>query len=343
MATVTKRYIGTRRPEASDAVPRPQETKEQPDTQQPPSHSTGDRDEVQRPANAEATFKAFEPDLNRFFAERGQKAETRQLIRGAVRHFARLGFTTLDDLSLEAYRNERMKQKCSLETVRGEMNKLLAFARFLGKKPVVKVPRKTHRAPVAWSRKELAILFRAARSTKRSVYGLPGNVYYPAIISVCIDTGERIGAITRVKWGNVNWDDRTIIYPAEIRKGGYRDSVGQLSRGSINFLRALQAAATDTEPDDPIFGLGHRSTLWRAYGRFLADCGLPNDRKRSFHCFRRTAASNVHRAGGDATAFLGHSSDSITRESYLAPSAFKPVRPWRPGGWREWLPTLFGK
>lgn len=38
-----------------------------------------------------------------------------------------------------------------------------------------------------------------------------------------------------------------------------------------------------------------------------------------FHALRRTCASHLAVAGADATAYLGHSSDAITRRHYLDP------------------------
>jgi integrase len=45
--------------------------------------------------------------------------------------------------------------------------------------------------------------------------------------------------------------------------------------------------------------------------------GLPTDAKSKFQRIRRSHATHLHIAGGDATASLGHSSDSITRRHYL--------------------------
>lgn len=279
----------------------------------------------------------FEEKLRAFHAARNHANSSRQLIRGAVRHYQRLGFTSFDDKSLEAYRDARQREGVAAATIRGEMNKLLAFARFLGHNPVVKLPRKTMRAPVAWTKKELRTLFAEARRTTRTIYGLPASVYFTALVSLCIDSGERVGAIFRVEWNAVNWGERTIRYPAEIRKGGYRDMVAPLSRESLAALKALRAITPRPLEGDPIFGLGSRTNLWRSYAALLADCQLPHDRRRLFHCLRRTAASSVHASGGDATAFLGHSSDAITRESYLAPWSLRARMPWRPGRWLRWL------
>lgn len=275
--------------------------------------------------------------LTEFHEAKDHKATTKRLIRASVRHYQRLGFTTLDTASLTKYRDARLREGRSPATVRGELNKLLAYARWHGIEPVVKLPRNVHRAPVAWSRFQIAKLFRTARRTKRVVYGIPGNIFWPALLGTAYDSGERIGAVCLTTWNRIDWESSSILYLAEIRKGGYRDAVGSLSKETLKSLAKLREFDHNVAEEDLIFGLGCKSTLWKAYARLLADAGLPCDRRSKFHRLRRTHATEIHFAGGDATAALGHSSDAITRASYIDPRGGKHRLPWRPTRWLGWL------
>ena len=71
----------------------------------------------------------------------------------------------------------------------------------------------------------------------------------------------------------------------------------------------------------------------------LRRAGLPIDRKRKFHCLRRTVASYYEAAGGNATEFLDHTTRRVT-QAYLDPRIvphadatrllFRPDRPRPP-------------
>lgn len=247
--------------------------------------------------------------LDDFHSERNHSEKTRRHYRAALKHFGDGEFTSR---ALADYRDKRTGDGLAVDTVRGEVLKLRAFARYCGHEIKLQVPVAVRRAPVAWSQGELRRLFREARRTKRFVQRLPGNVVWPALLGVAYDTGERIGAILSIKWSDIDFDNHSITYRAEIRKGTQADKQAELSRSTIQALRKLHAIS----PDSPFMN-GNPSALWKAYGHILDDAGLPSDRRSKFHRLRRTHATWLHRAGGDATASLGHASDATTRASYL--------------------------
>lgn len=266
-----------------------------------------------------------------YHAEKFHQNNTKSRYRGVVRHWERLDLGDPTDEKLAAYRDVRLSEGAARDTVRGELTKAVAMAAWLGFPAVVRKPRKVERCPEAWTRKQMRVLFHEARTTKRILWGIPAKLFWPALLGVAYDTGERIGAISQIGWEEIDFVSATIYYPAEVRKGGYRDARASLSRGTIAALKAYREVA----PEGPhIFKHGNRTRLWQAYGDLLRDAGLPYGRSAKFHRLRRTHATFIHAAGGDATAALGHSSDAITRKSYIDWQQIRKRLPWRPfWGW----------
>src|SRR5690606_3106489 len=116
-----------------------------------------------------------------YHRNRNHSAASRQLLRYALSHWYRLGFSDPTDDAMEAYRDIRIEEGYARDTVRGEMAKLIAVAKWLGHNPVVKIPRGVQRAPLAWSRSQVRALFNAAYSTELVVWGVPGKVFWPAL------------------------------------------------------------------------------------------------------------------------------------------------------------------
>lgn len=276
------------------------------------------------------------PSLSTFHSDRAHSIKTKKAIDVCMRHWQRLELDEINSESLATYRDLRLAERAAAATVRGELNKLRAFGRYLGNRCEVVLPQEPVRIPTAWSREQLARLFNEARRTDRTIFGLPGRLYYPALIGAAYDSGERIGALVAVEWGQFDLEARTLIAPAETRKGRRRDMLHLLSRDTVEALAALRAY-TRASDHQKVFGLGSSSTLWKSYSNILDDAGLPNDRRSKFQKLRRTAGTEIERAGGDACDFLGHADPRTTRKHYLDPRSFKKRLPWRPGSWLRWL------
>lgn len=282
----------------------------------------------------ERTAMLTQEQLTTYHLEKNHQTKTRSLYRAAVRHWERLGMGEPDSITLADYREKRLKEGVAKDTVRGELTKLIAMATWLGVKVVVAKPRAVERCPEAWTPDQVRTLFKAANNTQRMIWGIPASIFWPSILGVAYDSGERIGAIMQITWNNINFDAGTVYYPAEIRKGGYRDARASLSKSTLKALRSLQLL---TPQDAPVFLHGNRTRLWQAYGALLRESGLPSDRRSKFHRLRRTHATFVHIQGGDATAALGHSSDAVTRKSYID---FSQVERKLPTLKQSWLRRL---
>lgn len=316
----------------------------------------GTRDESQPPilklVTIDERVKIFAEPLERYVKVRNYSSQSIRNIRNAVGHFERMGYTKLDTDSLAGYRAQREAEGASLDTIRGELGKLLSFARWLGEKPELVRPYGIKRAPKAWSREELTQLYMAARRTKGTIYKIPGSLWWPAMIALVYDSGERISAVLSIRWCDIDWQGKTVLCSAENRKFRRADMVHPLHETTIEALQALRAFLREPAESRIFGGRGNQTTIYAALEKLLKEAGLSAGRRDKFHKLRRTLATEVHLAGGDATARLGHASDAITRESYIDPRAYQQVEPWRPGqpdpeagpqGVKAWLGKWFRK
>ncbi|QDU55775.1 tyrosine-type recombinase/integrase [Aeoliella mucimassa] len=258
-----------------------------------------------------------------YHAVKQHRTNTRSRYNGAFNHWARLiggeMVGSLTDANFAKYVEARQNEKAVADTIRGELNKILAFARWCVVRttlpePECKSPSRTRKAPKAWSKQEVRKLFDEARRTNRKVYGMPGSVFWPALLHTSWDTAERIGALLQLTRDDIDLHERFVRISH--RKGGGRELVKKLSPESCKALGLLFRTMPGS---DKVFMYGDPSTLWKAYGRILEDAGLPSGRDSKFHRLRKTHATWLHRAGGDATESLGHSSDEVTRASYIDP------------------------
>lgn len=174
------------------------------------------------------------------------------------------------------------------------------------------------RIPQAWTEEELRQLFWAASVCHGSYDGIPLKIWWPAFLGVLWDTGERTAAILASEWKNLR-SDGVLYVPAAIRKGQRRDMVYRLHTDTLTAL-SLVKAARFPGPSFPIFGTGDATGFYYKYARLLKIAGLPGGRLNGPHKMRRSFATYVKKMGGDATAALGHSSDAVTRRSYLDPT-----------------------
>lgn len=182
--------------------------------------------------------------------------------------------------------------------------------------------RESESAPVAWLRDELPLVIAACDHAKRAIGGVPGPLWFRALLFTLWDTGERIGAILATEYSALAGNTLTVA--AALRKGKTRDMVYELHGDTATLLREMRRYSSDDKlfPRDCCYEtVGNR---WRSC---LKRAGLPHDRKHLFHCVRRSVASHARNAGGDATALLDHSDGSITKRFYIDPRVAKPVSP----------------
>jgi integrase len=173
----------------------------------------------------------------------------------------------------------------------------------------------------------------------RSMTGWMGNgvrrsAWWTALHLVLWDTGERIGAVLTIRWEWVNWQTGDMLIPAEFRKGQTQDMEYRLHATTLEWLQAIQPLH-----ETLVFGEAEMATIYRAYKYLRQKAGVASDSKSAFHRMRRSVASHLHALGHNATDALKHSSEAITRGSYLDPAIAGAVRPsevlFRPEGSQE--------
>lgn len=189
-----------------------------------------------------------------------------------------------------------------------------AKKRFVDTFPDVDQLKAPETIPTAWTVEELPRVFAACDLAKRDMCGVPGSLWWRALLSVLWDSGERLGAILDAKWSRLAGEWLTV--PASARKGKTRDKVYRLHPDTLELLQRMRAYHDRDEllPADCSY-----ASLFDRFRSMLRRAGLPCDRKHLFHAIRRSVASHAKAAGGDATAILDHSDATITKRYYLDP------------------------
>lgn len=171
--------------------------------------------------------------------------------------------------------------------------------------------------PIAWLLDELRSLLATCSVVPGKIAELPARLWWLGLHWVIWSTGERIGAALAVKLSDANLDRGEILVPAISRKGKRKPKLYKLLPQAVEILRQLLACAPDREL---LFPFPHNpATLYNRYKRILRAAGLPTDRKCKFHRLRKSFASHLEAAGGNATEALDHDSRRTTKRSYLDP------------------------
>lgn len=190
------------------------------------------------------------------------------------------------------------------------------------------------RIPIAWTMEQLRQLWEVCRSQRGLIGGVPARDWWIALHCVMWDTAERIGALVQVEWSDVDLGRGYITVRAEDRKGKRSDHLSKLHPDTISCLQMIRNPSRRL-----VFPWTfHWSYLWTKYRRMRLAAGMPVDRDHSFHCMRKSAASWLEAAGGNAQLMLGHTTREMTLK-YLDPRIVSQrgpcdllPRPDRPGG-----------
>lgn len=255
---------------------------------------------------------------------RGGSPNTVRLYRFSIRHFDRtLGraasLSDFSDDNVVATMQSMLDRGCSPYTANKERSQLLALWRFACKLgtltvwPTVEPEREPVRVPIAWMADDIHVLLSHVATMPGAIGNVPCSIWWRAIILVCLDTGERIGAVSQVTWDGL--DREWLLAPAEVRKGRKRDRRYLLSADTLAAIDAMRRFSLGSQ----IFFWPYcRSYLWVKFSKLLKNAGLPHGPKDKFHRFRKTVASVTYAAGMDAQDILDHDSKRTTQK-YLDP------------------------
>ena len=176
--------------------------------------------------------------------------------------------------------------------------------------------------PSCWTREQLGKLFEACDWQTGTIVGVEASAWWLAIHLFWWDSGERTGATLKLEWEHFDPTAGTMYVPGDIRKTNKR---------ALYDLKPLTAEAIEAirEPRRKlIFELpGCLGTFYNHYTRLLKDAGLPHGRRDKPQKMRRSFASHLEAAGGNATEALGHSARSVTKDSYIDERIVKPDSP----------------
>lgn len=272
---------------------------------------------------------------------RGRSPESVRLLRHAITQFSKwLGrdatLGDLDDLVVSQWLTAMAARK-SPNSVARERSGILALwnlaqGRGLVRlRPTVAPELIPQQVPRAFTSDELARLAESAGMASGWVGPVPASTFFRALIAVGLETGERINAILNTP--RHCWNRPTLTVPAAVRKGKRQERVYELSPEASGLVDHVAAHEGPTV----FWWVASDTALRKRWKVITRRANLGDGREVQFHALRRSTASHLAAAGLDATAFLGHSSDRITRRSYLDP---RVVDASRPKAWAQ-LPRVF--
>jgi integrase len=225
----------------------------------------------------------------------------------------------LDELTVARFLAHRSRER-AVATAAKDRAQLRALHEFSARRrlcdhwpqyPPVRVP---ERVPEAWFSAEMQRLLEAASQEKTVLDGIPGGLWWRALILTAYDTAERATALLSLQWRHVR--GLTILFQAEDRKGRTRDILREIGEDTLAALEAVRGSRT---AEDLVFPWPRSKTyIWRRLEIILERAGLPRGRRDKFHRIRRTTASYYEAAGGSAQRLLDHSDPATTRK-YLDP------------------------
>lgn len=251
---------------------------------------------------------------------RGRSQNTVRLYRSSIKNLEKsLGRPTflvdLTDDNIARLMQDILDRGGSPYTANKERSQLLAIWRFaaqvkmLDTWPTILAENVPERAPQAWLAEDVHAIIQSAEATTGSIGNVPASLWWSALISLALDTGERIGAISQAEW---SWLDRDwMLIPAEARKGRKRDKRYKINQETVERLKAIRKYSRG---ESRIFVWPYNPTyLWARYGKLLRDAGLPDGPKDKFHKLRKTLGSVAHAAGLDAQDVLDHQNRRTTQ------------------------------
>jgi integrase len=275
------------------------------------------------------TIKEFFTSTYRPLRLRGRSPKTVLLYTNLFRQFDRWlaaeGIASegciehLDELILARYLDHRAGCR-SAYTAEKERSQLLALARLAWERRVPGLERMPtcppgvlpQKVPTSWTTEEMRRVFEVASHAQRPIHGVPAGEFWSALLLLCWETGERIGAVLAIPASE--YRRPSVMVQPETRKGGREGRIYSLSPDLCDRLDKLALYRHERL----IPWTGHITALYGRLKVLLTRAGL-SGKRLAFHQVRRSAISAIAAAGGDPVAFAGHSNPSVTRRWYIDP------------------------
>lgn len=175
--------------------------------------------------------------------------------------------------------------------------------------PRLRVPT---RPPRGYTVDEVSAIVREARHRRGHIGPVPSAWFWVTLPMAAWETGERIGGLLHVRWGEVDLDRRVITFLGEGRKDHITTIERAISPTLADYLRPQQ------RPDSQLVWpwLEHRleNSIYPSLAKLCRRAGV---KARGFHAIRKASGSYVKAGGGDATEHLGHANPKTTAKHYL--------------------------
>jgi integrase len=256
----------------------------------------------------------------------GRAARTRALYLSTLVVFDRwlMRPATLDDLNDDtvcAFVQYRLEKVSAFSAAKDRSN-LLAVANYAAKKRHIADFLDVPHVPIAWPTptayrpEQFRSLMDACKSAPGLIGRIPAADWWVAFHAVALTTGERTEALLSLHW---EWltADGWLRVPASVRKGRRKAMSYRLSAATLVLVDRLR-----TNGEETIFATHWKcvESFYLHYTKLLKRAGLPSGRRWKPQMLRRTFASYVKLAGGNATDALAHDSSSTTRRHYEDPT-----------------------
>lgn len=230
-------------------------------------------------------------------------------------------------------------RKLAAKTINERVGRLKTLANWLWRKgmiqfgPTVERIPEPIRIPRAWSKPQLAALFRAARNMPGRVGPFLASAWWLAFLATAWWTAERTAALLALRW---QWLDGNVLYvPGEVRKGGRKDAAYRLPVECMALLASLSGQSPFIFPWPARQGQGARKaggnaciqTFYRHYDLLLQSAGLPPGRYNKVQRVRRSHATWKEIMGGSATRSLMHDDPATAIRFYIDPGLFDDDEP----------------
>ena len=172
-------------------------------------------------------------------------------------------------------------------------------------------PRVPKPRPVAYTAEELSALVRAARHRKGLVAGKPAAWYWLTKLQAMFQTGERIGAVLALRWGEVDLERCTLTFLAATRKGR-QETITRAITPELARMMATQKGP----PDALVWPWLEDRKILSCYASLKVLCRSAGVPYHPFHSIRKATASYLKKAGKSAKKQLGHSSEEMAETHY---------------------------
>lgn len=224
--------------------------------------------------------------------------------RATTVHDAKRGLISPASLAKDSAHLRTVWTWCAKKRLKKTDGELLEFPDYA--RPRVPKPR-----PVAYTVEELRSLIEAARHRKGRVGDLPAPWYWITKIRAMFETGERIGAVMQIRWGEVDLDRCSLTFLAATRKG-HRETITRAISPDLASVMALHKRPADRL----VWPWLENRKMLSCYASLKVLCRLAGVPYHPFHSIRKSTASYLKRAGISAKKQLGHSSEEMAENHY---------------------------